>query len=80
MSFSENEKQLRANFCPKCDNEDISEIAVFCILCGTPLFNYCSDEKCNHLNSIYAYFCELCGEPTIYNQDGIVIKLPENDD
>lgn len=50
--------------CQACGNEDISEVANFCIKCGQTLYNTCTNEDCGHTNPGAAYFCEKCGSYT----------------
>ncbi len=54
----------RFNPCQACGNEDISDVANFCIKCGTTLYNTCTNEECGHTNPAAAYFCENCGSYT----------------
>lgn len=71
------DKNLRVNQCPKCGNEQFSEDAEFCRICGVSLFNYCEGEDIfdyngnfdhteTHKNCGNARFCEKCGKPTIF--------------
>lgn len=60
--------------CAKCHNNDISEDANFCIICGSPLKNHCIGDARHgkppkrHLNSSNARFCAECGSETIFNK------------
>ncbi|WP_248924620.1 hypothetical protein [Paenibacillus hamazuiensis] len=62
--------------CIRCQqmNEQTDQ---FCIRCGSPLINRCSDEKgllskgCFKENPPEAAFCRFCGQPTIFNQAGL---------
>lgn len=64
-------KNNRVMFCPVCGNEEYSQNAVFCRICGTHAYNICGSTDpfldCNHVNSINARYCELCGSKTVYN-------------
>lgn len=66
----------RIKKCPRCFNEEFSEGANYCIICGLPLYNFC-DGSGNadlhnaligkvHLNPPEARYCEICGAPTKY--------------
>lgn len=62
-------------YCPRCGNNDISEDAEFCIICGLPLKNPCDAEKQTgirrrHYNASNAKFCARCGSATRYNHIG----------
>lgn len=63
--------------CPKCENEEFSDAADFCRICGTNLYNLClGDAQENqwgdqyrenqHKNPSNARYCETCGKETIY--------------
>lgn len=70
---------MQVKICPVCKNEEFSEGAVYCRICGAPLYNTCEDgirQDINrepivlkmHANPPNARFCECCGKPTIYNK------------
>lgn len=51
---------------------------VYCIRCGSPLINKCSDEKglldkgCSFVNKSDASYCAKCGSPTTFNKLGLL--------
>lgn len=65
----------RAKVCPVCGNEQFSEDADFCRICGFAVYNLCEGVKIyddfgnyeaieQHKNAGNARFCEKCGQPT----------------
>lgn len=71
------EESLRVKKCPVCNNEEFSEEAEFCRICGTNLYNKCEGEEQDsgfsgifynnqHSNPSNARFCEICGKPTYF--------------
>lgn len=59
VSLSNGSKIERLLFCPICFNHSSSEAAQFCIICGQPIYNYCSKENNPlHLDELY---CPSCG-------------------
>lgn len=58
----------RAIVCPRCKNDEHSDIAIYCSSCGLPLYNMCSGDD-RHKNVPSARFCELCGARTYWNMD-----------
>jgi RNA polymerase subunit RPABC4/transcription elongation factor Spt4 len=50
----------------------------YCIRCGAPLINRCTDQKglvhkgCNKVNRVDAAYCADCGSPTTFNLAGLV--------
>lgn len=77
-------EELRVEFCPRCNNEVFSTHAEYCKICGLHLYNYClgetiSDPNGNHpdwtdyhKNSSDARYCEKCGMPTKYFEEGLL--------
>lgn len=74
----------KVEICPKCNNEEFSEDAACCRICGLNLINYCEgyldeDEWGNqaileqHPNPSNARFCETCGKPTEYNTKNVLV-------
>lgn len=53
----------------------------FCVRCGAPLFNRCSNGKtllskgCNKVNRREAAYCSSCGAPTVFYLAGLVEPL-----
>lgn len=77
VEIDENERVI---LCPKCKNEEFSAEAEFCRICGTGLYNKCEGEwdgfnniyKGQHNNPGNARFCEICGKPTLFFQQGFL--------
>lgn len=72
----ETDGNLRFVNCPKCGNEEYSEEAKYCKICGFSAYNECegSPEYDNfgnvidfnvHRNVGNARYCEYCGKPTM---------------
>ena len=51
--------------CPVCGNDEFSEDADFCKVCGTPLSNRCTQDA-THINHPEAKYCYECGKPTFF--------------
>lgn len=57
---------------------DHSEDDQYCIRCGAPLVNRCTDESgllskgCSKVNSPEAAYCSRCGQPTVFHRAGLV--------
>ena len=55
----------------------------FCISCGAPLINRCSDEPglvskgCRHVNLPDASYCARCGEETTFKKAGLLTPFPQ---
>ncbi|HCS73074.1 MAG TPA: Zn peptidase [Clostridiales bacterium] len=61
----------RSLVCPNCHNTLNSIKGKNCSFCQTSIFNLCSNGcACSYANLAYARFCEICGKPTCYQQDG----------
>lgn len=54
----------RVEYCPHCFNQDISDDALFCNICGMPLYNECSTEH-THLRLLDS-FCPVCGSVSTF--------------
>lgn len=74
---------MKINICPQCGNEEFSDNAFFCRICGADLFNNCiGDEDTDmngspviynqHANPSNARFCEICGKETMFYRKGIL--------
>ena len=68
----ETDNNLRFVHCPRCGNEEYSQEARFCRICGLPVYNECEgiydqDEGMYqiHRNPGNARYCEFCGQPTM---------------
>jgi Zn-dependent peptidase ImmA (M78 family) len=79
----ETDENLRVTICPICENEEISEKAEFCRICGITLYNMCDGHRYEdengdflevgyHKNSSNSRFCETCGEPTTYYKKSVL--------
>lgn len=77
------DENMRVVSCPKCKNEVFSNNAVHCKLCGTKLFNECDGtpeydgfgnvvDHTHHNNPGNARFCETCGQPTYFFNEGFL--------
>lgn len=71
------DENLRVKECPKCGNEEISDDAEYCRICGTNLFNTCDGQEIYDYDGIFiriekhpnhgnARYCEKCGKPTAF--------------
>lgn len=77
-------EEKRVVICPRCYNEVFSTHAEYCKICGLKLYNYCLGQTISdpngqypdyveyHKNDSDARFCEKCGEPTTFNQEGLL--------
>lgn len=77
MKYSgiQTDENLRFIKCPVCGNDEFSEEAEFCRICGSAIINYCQDlydehgyrisTGCGKPNPGNARFCEYCGNPTL---------------
>ena len=70
---------MRVKICPVCKNEEFSNDAEFCRICGTGLYNRCegittkdSANRHMHINPSNARFCETCGKETYFYKTGIL--------
>ncbi|HHV13960.1 MAG TPA: ImmA/IrrE family metallo-endopeptidase [Clostridiales bacterium] len=53
------QKSQRVKFCPNCLSHDVNNGAVYCKICGSPLYNVCSN--CGKSLSVNECFCVECG-------------------
>ncbi len=78
------EESFRVKKCPVCDNDEFSEQAEYCRICGTSLYNKCEGvEQDNGYDGIYisnqhpnpsnARYCEICGKPTYFLLEHILV-------
>ena len=69
----ETDSNLRFVRCPRCGNEEYSEDALYCRICGFSAYNECEGStECDnfgnvnvHRNVGNARYCEYCGKPTM---------------
>ena len=82
------DENLRVAQCPKCGNEQFSEEAEFCRICGASLYNLCEGEDIydyngnfdhheEHKNYGNARFCEKCGRPTQFFKERFLLPFDE---
>ena len=82
------DSNLRLTRCPRCNNEEFSENATHCRICGFALFNNCEGdpEEDNfgnfigltyHKNPGNARFCEFCGRPTYFFSEKVLRPFSE---
>jgi len=64
--------------CVRCSHV-AEEKDQFCVKCGAPLVNRCSDSKtrrgkhgCGQINRPEALYCAKCGTETIFKQHGLL--------
>ena len=74
----------RFTTCPKCGNEEYSENAEYCRICGFDRYNYCEGTRREdefgeflvverHKNCGNARFCEICGARTVLYSEDILV-------
>jgi hypothetical protein len=70
--------------CPNCGSKGFSEDARFCFMCGTYLFNDCTntsasfgDSWCGRRNRGDARYCEYCGSETVLTHLGLIMAWEE---
>lgn len=65
--------------CLNCGKPCQPEIgkAEFCIYCGAPLINTCTNNHCTNSEkslSLEAVHCPLCGSKTVFKTFGLVVE------
>lgn len=80
----ETDKNLRFVSCPRCGNEEYSESAMYCRICGFHAYNECEGyydndlgEHVNHRNVGNARYCEFCGQPTMLFKEKLLKPYAE---
>lgn len=73
---------MRITACPVCGNKHFSDRALFCKMCGTPLYNDCVNEheydrECGAHNDGDARYCERCGSETVFFSRGVLSSWEE---
>ena len=73
---------MRVTICPRCQNEEFSDDAMHCRICGLMLFNECEggdnyNGAFEHRNPGNARFCEFCGARTRFFIDGLLKSWEE---
>lgn len=82
------DNDLRFLSCPKCGNEEYSQNAQYCRICGLSAYNECegSPEQDNfgnvidfhvHRNVGNARYCEFCGQPTMLFKEKLLKPYTE---
>jgi hypothetical protein len=85
VPFDENYKMTK---CPICGNEEFSEKAIFCRICGSDIYNYCEGDvetdadgneihKNQHPCPSNARYCEICGKPTTFLKKNILVTYKD---
>lgn len=84
MSLLKTDDDMRVEICPRCGNEVYSSKAEYCKICGLRLYNYCLGETIvdpngnspdyveYHKNDSDARYCEKCGMPTTFFEEGLL--------
>lgn len=76
--MSDEKEEVR---CVRCHHV-AEEKEEYCIKCGAPLINRCSDapgllsKGCGKKNHPGAAYCAHCGSPTVFHKEGLVPKFP----
>lgn len=76
--MSDEQEEIR---CVRC-NHVAAENEEYCIRCGAPLINRCTDSPgllskgCGKKNSTEASYCAHCGSPTTFHKEGLVPQFP----
>lgn len=78
------DNNLRFVSCPKCGNEEYSQNALYCRICGFSAYNECEgyydQEQCEHINHRNvgnARYCEYCGQPTMLLKEKLLKPYTE---
>lgn len=68
----------RVKYCPRCKNHEIDSDSEFCQICGLSLYNVCvgdwNEDSPEHKNKSNARYCRICGRPTTYFQQDLLIS------
>lgn len=57
--------ETRFKKCIECGDTDFPPEARYCMECGTPLFNACTNQECQKANPDKAKYCMYCGSETV---------------
>ena len=63
--------------CPNCGNEEISDNANYCMICGEYIINDCTFSNCGMVGEMLpgnARYCPYCGAPSRYLRKGFLAK------
>ena len=71
------DKYKRVVECPFCKSDGKYAKGDRCTVCGTYIFNYCSNyfkniDDCTNSNPGNSRFCEMCGKPTYFFEEGFL--------
>lgn len=83
--MTDKDKPKKLVTCVRCAHitEETDE---YCIRCGAPLHNRCTDEPglldkgCTKVNAADAAYCASCGQPTAFYKAGLVSNRFSLDD
>lgn len=64
----------KAVICPRCQNEEINPLYPRCKICGTYLFNQCTNDSCNMGAEGNARHCISCGSYTTFFQQNLLVS------
>jgi hypothetical protein len=76
----EADKNMRFLSCPVCGGKNISYGASYCKICGTYLFNDCTNPDCGKHKAPDERYCEYCGAETILFQEGLMMAARKPND
>lgn len=72
------DENFRVKYCPRCKNQEIDSDSEFCQICGLSLYNVCTgdwnEEVPEHKNKSNARYCKICGRPTTYYHQKILVS------
>jgi ribosomal protein L40E len=81
-------ENMQVRICPKCGNEQFSSNANYCRICGFSTYNWCEgriiyndfgnlEDIIRHENLGNSRFCEICGKPTLFLSEKILLPYDE---
>lgn len=71
----QNQDTLKVTMCPRCNNTEFTDNALYCKICGLSLYNRClgeNEDREQHDNPSNARYCEICGSKTVYLFDKVL--------
>ena len=75
------DENFRVKYCPRCRNQEIDFDSEFCQICGLSLYNVCmgdwNEDVPEHKNKSNARFCRICGRPTTYYQQDVLVPFKD---
>lgn len=69
----------KIEMCLRCHKKDFPENTMFCTYCSTPLINTCTSNECGKINDPYSWYCQYCGAPTLFNENGLLQETQNED-